>query len=101
MNIPIPAESPDPNIDEPTLPPSEPQPIPEQEPPENQPPAVEEPPTIPPPVIVWCQGQAEVLPGTGQPVGKGANYKTNWNYLQNQQAITHLQVRAQFLYSQV
>jgi hypothetical protein len=44
MNIPIPAETPDPNIDEPTLPPSEPQPVPEQEPPEQRPPAVEEPP---------------------------------------------------------
>ena len=37
MNIPIPAETPDPNIDQPTLPPSEPEPIPEQEPPEKHP----------------------------------------------------------------
>ncbi|MDQ0704237.1 hypothetical protein QF043_003029 [Pseudomonas sp. W3I7] len=52
MTIPIPAETPDPNIDNPTLPPSEPQPIPEKEPPENEPPPVEEPPTTMPPVIV-------------------------------------------------
>lgn len=38
MNIPIPAETPDPNIDNPTLPPTEPEPIPEKEPPENLPP---------------------------------------------------------------
>jgi hypothetical protein len=44
MNIPIPAETPDPNIDEPSLPRSVPQPVPEQEPPEQRPPAVEEPP---------------------------------------------------------
>ena len=44
MNIPIPAETPDPNIDNPTLPPTEPEPIPEKEPPEHQPPPVEEPP---------------------------------------------------------
>jgi hypothetical protein len=52
MNIPIPAETPDPNIDNPTLPPTEPEPIPEKEPPEHQPPPVEEPPTTMPPVIV-------------------------------------------------
>jgi hypothetical protein len=52
MNIPIPAETPDPNIDTPTLPPTEPTPIPEKEPPENEPPPVEEPPTTMPPVIV-------------------------------------------------
>lgn len=50
MNIPIPAETPDPNIDNPTLPPTEPAPIPEQEPPENPPP-VQEPPRTMPPVI--------------------------------------------------
>ena len=33
MNIPIPPETPDPNIDDPVLPPSQPEPIPEQEPP--------------------------------------------------------------------
>ncbi|NWF18246.1 hypothetical protein HX785_31570 [Pseudomonas reactans] len=52
MNIPIPAETPDPNIDKPTLPPTEPEPIPEKEPPENESPAVEEPPNTMPPVIV-------------------------------------------------
>ena len=52
MNIPIPAETPDPNIDNPTLPPTEPQPVPEQVPPEKLPPAVEEPPNTQPPVIV-------------------------------------------------
>lgn len=54
MNIPIPAETPDPNIDDPILPPPqpEPEPIPEKEPQENEPPAVEEPPTTMPPVIV-------------------------------------------------
>ena len=52
MNIPIPAETPDPNIDDPTLPPGKPEPIPEKEPPENQPPPVEEPPTTMQPVIV-------------------------------------------------
>ncbi|MFQ6345906.1 hypothetical protein ACQRBV_23255 [Pseudomonas sp. R11F] len=52
MTIPIPAETPDPNIDKPTLPPTEPEPIPEKEPPETQPPPVEEPPTTMPPVIV-------------------------------------------------
>ena len=52
MNIPIPAETPDPNIDKPTLPETEPQPVPEQEPPGTTPPAKEEPPTTMPPVIV-------------------------------------------------
>ncbi len=52
MNIPIPAETPDPNIDKPILPPTEPQPVPEQEPPGSQPPAVEEPVEPMPPVIV-------------------------------------------------
>ena len=52
MNIPIPAETPDPNIDKPTLPGKEPQPVPEQEPPGTTPPAKEEPPTTMPPVIV-------------------------------------------------
>ena len=38
MNIPIPAETPDPNIDKPTLPPTEPNPAPppEEEPPQDQ-----------------------------------------------------------------
>ncbi|CAM2769100.1 hypothetical protein SAMN04490207_0794 [Pseudomonas gessardii] len=52
MNIPIPAQTPDPNIDHPTLPQTEPEPIPEQEPLESVPPAKEEPPTTLPPVIV-------------------------------------------------
>ncbi|AZE83774.1 hypothetical protein C4J98_2361 [Pseudomonas orientalis] len=52
MTIPIQAETPDPNIDSPTLPPTEPAPIPEKEPPENEPPPVQEPPTTMPPVIV-------------------------------------------------
>lgn len=52
MTIPIPAETPDPNIDKPTLPEAEPQPIPEQEPPGSTPPPKEEPPTTMPPVIV-------------------------------------------------
>jgi hypothetical protein len=51
MNIPIPAETPDPNIDQPTLPPTEPQPIPEQEPPGSTPPPRIDPPTTMPPVI--------------------------------------------------
>lgn len=33
MNIPIPAETADPNIDQPTLPPSEPEPVAERQPP--------------------------------------------------------------------
>ncbi len=37
MSIPIPAQTPDPNIDQPTLPPTEPQPVPEQEPPDMPP----------------------------------------------------------------
>jgi len=56
MNIPIPAETPDPNIDNPTLPPTEPEPIPEQEPPENEPPPVEEPPTTIAPVMSSTSG---------------------------------------------
>ena len=45
MNIPIPAQTPDPNIDKPTLPPTEPDPVapPEEEPPPDQPVRVEEP----------------------------------------------------------
>lgn len=52
MNIPIPAETPDPNIDNPVLPPSEPQPIPEEEPPVPiiQPP-IGDPPSEAPPVV--------------------------------------------------
>lgn len=52
MNIPIPAETPDPNIDNPTIPETEPQPIPEQDPPGTTPPPKEEPPSTMPPVIV-------------------------------------------------
>ncbi|MCP1510872.1 hypothetical protein OKW09_001973 [Pseudomonas rhodesiae] len=52
MTIPIPAETPDPNIDNPTLPPTEPEPIPEQEPPENPPPPMQEPPAPHPGVVV-------------------------------------------------
>ena len=52
MNNPFPAETPDPNIDKPTLPDTEPPPVPEQEPPGTTPPAKEEPPTTMPPVIV-------------------------------------------------
>jgi hypothetical protein len=33
MNNPFPAETPDPNIDNPVIPPSDPQPVPEQDPP--------------------------------------------------------------------
>lgn len=51
MSIPIPAETPDPNIDDPVLPPTEPPPIPEEEPPVPiiQPP-VGDPPSEAPPV---------------------------------------------------
>ncbi|SEK77815.1 hypothetical protein SAMN03159362_2237 [Pseudomonas sp. NFIX51] len=51
MSIPIPAETPDPNIDHPTLPSTEPQPVPEEDPPETTPPPKEEPPIDPAPVI--------------------------------------------------
>lgn len=46
MNIPIPAETPDPNIDKPTLPPStpEPEPLPKQDPPLTDPYPVGDPP---------------------------------------------------------
>ena len=43
MNIPIPAQTPDPNIDKPTLPPTEPAAPPEEEPPQDPPVRVEEP----------------------------------------------------------
>lgn len=52
MNIPIPAETPDPNIDKPTLPPSEPPPVPRQEPAENTPPPKGDPPSSTEPIIV-------------------------------------------------
>ncbi|AVO58985.1 MULTISPECIES: hypothetical protein [Pseudomonas] len=56
MSIPIPPETPDPNIDHPTLPPilppAEPQPVPEEEPPETTPPPKEDPPIDPAPVSV-------------------------------------------------
>ncbi|PXX73134.1 hypothetical protein SAMN05660489_02389 [Pseudomonas sp. LAMO17WK12:I10] len=55
MSIPIPAETPDPNIDRPTLPPivppTGPEPVPEEDPPETTPPPKEEPPSDPAPVI--------------------------------------------------
>ncbi|MCE0464552.1 MULTISPECIES: hypothetical protein [Pseudomonas] len=46
MNIPIPAETPDPNIDDPTLPPPgpDPEPIPEKDPPLDPQPPVGDPP---------------------------------------------------------
>ncbi len=37
MNIPIPAETPDPNIDDPVLPPGDTEPVPEQDPPVKDP----------------------------------------------------------------
>ncbi|WKC47638.1 hypothetical protein [Pseudomonas veronii] len=43
MNIPIPPQTPDPNIDKPTLPPTEPAAPPEEEPPQDPPVRVEEP----------------------------------------------------------
>ncbi|EJM86012.1 MULTISPECIES: hypothetical protein [unclassified Pseudomonas] len=52
MSIPIPAETPDPNIDQPTIPSTEPQPVPEQDPPGTTPPPREDPPETIPPVIV-------------------------------------------------
>jgi hypothetical protein len=52
MSIPIPAETPDPNIDNPAIPDTEPAPVPEQEPPGTTPPPREDPPTTMPPVIV-------------------------------------------------
>jgi hypothetical protein len=50
MSIPIPAETPDPNIDSPVIPPTEPQPVPEQA--GTTAPPREEPPSTMPPVIV-------------------------------------------------
>ena len=52
MNITIPAETPDPNIDDPTLPIPDPEPIPEQDPPPPQQPPVGDPPPQEPPVRV-------------------------------------------------
>ncbi len=52
MNIPIPAETPDPNIDDPSLPPLDPDPIPEQEPPDADPDPIGDPPTEHPPIKV-------------------------------------------------
>lgn len=52
MTIPIPAETPDPNIDTPTIPDTEPAPVPEQEPPGTNPPPRQDPPDTMPPVIV-------------------------------------------------
>lgn len=51
MTHPFPGETPDPNIDNPVIPPTDPQPVPEQEPPGTTPPR-EEPPDTMPPVIV-------------------------------------------------
>ena len=52
MTNPFPAATPDPNIDDPVIPPADPQPVPEEEPPGTNPPPREEPPTTMPPVIV-------------------------------------------------
>jgi|GEM_PF-178345 len=52
MTNPFPAETPDPNIDDPVIPPTDPQPVPEQDPPGTTAPPREEPPTTMPPVIV-------------------------------------------------
>lgn len=52
MNIPIPAETPDPNIDDPVLPPSDPTPIPEQEPPGADPTPIGDPPNEQAPIKV-------------------------------------------------
>ncbi|CAG8872178.1 hypothetical protein PS726_05461 [Pseudomonas fluorescens] len=52
MNNPFPAETPDPNIVSPVIPPTEPQPVPEQDPPGTNPLPREKPPTTMPPVIV-------------------------------------------------
>ena len=52
MNIPIPAETPDPNIDDPVLPPSDPDPIPEQEPPGADPTPIGDPPCEQAPIKV-------------------------------------------------
>ncbi|MGX1174200.1 hypothetical protein AB7M32_002925 [Pseudomonas sp. R151218B TE3479] len=51
MNIPIPAETPDPNIDDPTLPPPgpDPEPIPEKDPPLAPQPPKGDPPSEAPP----------------------------------------------------
>ncbi|QNH77329.1 hypothetical protein GGD92_03360 [Pseudomonas protegens] len=49
MNIPIPAETPDPNLDQPPLPPSDP-PVPEQEPPATPAPPKGDPPANRPPL---------------------------------------------------
>lgn len=51
MSIPIPAETPDPNIDQPTIPPTEPLTVPEQDPPGTTPPHEDPPETIPPVIV--------------------------------------------------
>ncbi|WP_080931987.1 hypothetical protein [Pseudomonas fluorescens] len=56
MSIPIPAETPDPNIDSPTIPSTEPEPVPEQDPPGTTPPPREDPPSTMPPVVVTPTG---------------------------------------------
>ncbi|MGF6513772.1 hypothetical protein ABH912_001238 [Pseudomonas sp. BT76 TE3572] len=58
MSIPIPAETPDPNIDSPTIPSTEPEPVPEQDPPGTAPPPREEPPSTMPPVVSHLRGIA-------------------------------------------
>ncbi|KVV04316.1 MULTISPECIES: hypothetical protein [unclassified Pseudomonas] len=50
MSIPIPAETPDPNIDDPVLPPGEPQPVPEEDPPIKDPVPQGDPPSETPPI---------------------------------------------------
>ena len=55
MNIPIPAETPDPNIDDPTLPPPDPNVIPEEEPPGSQPPPITDPKPEGTPGVVQAQ----------------------------------------------
>lgn len=50
MNIPIPAETPDPNIDDPVLPPVDPNHIPEEEPPVGDPKPIGDPPGEHPPL---------------------------------------------------
>ena len=50
MSIPIPAHTPDPNIDDPVIPPSDPPPVHEQDPPLADPKPVGDPPSEMPPI---------------------------------------------------
>ena len=50
MSIPIPAHTPDPNIDDPVIPPSDPPSVPEQDPPLADPKPVGDPPSEMPPI---------------------------------------------------